>query len=358
MRTRETSKISIYDPNWVNPYGIELSSVISAEGYSVDLWCTDNRHRSLPGVRLRASLPTGDRAHNDLVRLAIRRLWAPVRVLLSSAWKSPLIVVWTRDPWDALLFSLRGLLGGSIIFIYHNPLRERRRGGLSGRMERLLVRASSLCVVHSLRLADACSSQFRSVRVRVAAHPPYRVTTNQHQDVEAQTRQSESDERVVAFLGALRRDKGADDIAAIATRVPPPWLLRILGPDRLPNSTVNYLQELGISCEHVGTGNGPSDGDLIAGLQRANVVIAPYRSVTESGSIHLTLGLGVPVLAYDSPGLAHVVNARSTATSATGLGDLVSDFLAQPWPTYTPHAFELYRKCTNDWQGILDESCK
>lgn len=353
MNPVKMKSVSIYDPNWINPYGVELSSVIAQAGYTVDLWCTANRRSAPSGVRLQPRLALGRRAEKGLVALASRRLIGPLSVFAGSPWRSPLIVVWTRDSWDALLFVVRSMLGGKTIFVYHNPSSVRARRGFAGSMERLLLRVSDLCIVHNSRLAAELTTM--TPKIRVAAHPPYRETTLRASRPSTEpTRQGVVP--VVAFVGALRDDKGINDFGQIARGAGTRWILRVLGPDRVPDATMSVLAENGVTCEHVGSGIGPTDEELISELKTANVMIAPYRSVTESGSIHMALSLSVPVLAYASPGVKHIVNSRSTAGSAREFGQLLSRYLSGPWPTYTTTALNLHKKCEEDWKVILDES--
>lgn len=353
MNTVKKKSVAIYDPNWINPYGVELSSVIAQAGYSVDLWCTANRQSAPTGVTLKSRLALGRRAETSLIALASRRLIGPVSVIAGSRWRSPLIVVWTRDPWDAFLFTVRSMLGGKTIFVYHNPSSVRKRSGFAGLMERQLLRTSNLCVVHSSRLAAASAES--TPRIRVATHPPYRETTLRSLRPATEPMPQARAVAVVAFVGALRDDKGIKDFGQIAEASGARWILRVLGPDRVSDATVSELEESGVTCEHVGYGNGPTDEELISGLKTADVMIAPYRSVTESGSIHLALSLSIPVLAYASPGVEHIVNSRSLAPNAKEFGFLLSRYLAEPWPTYTVDALNLHRKCKEDWSKILNE---
>lgn len=347
-------KVVIYDPNWINPYGLELSSVIAACGNKVELWCTKNRIEVPPGVLGRPRLPLGLRTRRGLIPLAIRRFIAPVAIVLSAPLSTPIVVVWTKDPWDAVVFAARSLIGGKTICVYHNPSSIRKRGGLSGKAERALLRVANICIVHSGRLADAAAGV--SGNIRIAAHPPYRETTRGVQKGRAAA-PGPAARPVVAYVGALRADKGANDILPIAKGAGRGWVLRILGPDTLPAETIKQLLESGVDCEHVGSGSGPSDEELISGLAASTVMIAPYSSVTESGSLHLALSMNVPVLGYESDGLRHIVNTHSMAPDAGMFGKLLSRYLHKPWPTYTEEAADLHSRCKANWIEILNEIC-
>lgn len=347
----EPADVVIYDPNWINPYGLELSSVVASCGYKVDLWCDENRSVAPHAVRLRSRLAIGRKSGASVLTLLRRRALGPLETILSIRLSQPLIVVWIRDPWDAFLFCARALIGGKTIFIYHNPISSRRRHGFAGRIERILLRLSDICVVHSDRLAAAAVES--TTKVRVAAHPPYRETTRSVENNGPHPRRPGEDP-VVAFVGALRADKGADEILPIAASAASRWTLRVLGPDAIPPATAERLSKSGVTCEHVGSGTGPTDEELLDGLTTADVMIAPYNSVTESGSLHLALSLNLPVLGYESDGVRHIINGDSLAPNAEQFGRLLAAFFDRPWPTYTQQAAELHEKCKEDWNGLLN----
>jgi glycosyltransferase involved in cell wall biosynthesis len=346
------TKVAIYDPNWMNPYGVELSSIIAEAGFDVDFWCTSNRKAVARGVRRWPRLALNRRQTPSTLTLAVQRVLAPLSVVRNTSRRTPLIVVWTRDPWDALVFTARALSGGKVVFIYHNPPSIRERGGWAGLAERILVRTSDMCVVHTNRLANASRPLARSVRV--AAHPPYRETCRaaavQVIETPAKTKLP-----TVGFVGALRADKGADKLVSIAESSGTEWILRVLGPDVIPSVTEGLLRDRGVTCEHIGSDTGPSDEELVHGLASVDIMLAPYTSVTESGSIHLALSMGVPVLAFESEGVSHIINARSLAPDSDALGRLVGRFFDEPWPTFTPDAMNLPEKCRMDWLGILKD---
>lgn len=235
--------------------------------------------------------------------------------------------------------------------IYHNPAAVRGRGGLPGRLERLLAGRSHACVVHSAWLQSKLDSKSRNVWV--APHPPYAETTKGYARKATATRAVQSSP-VVAFVGAMRADKGSMDLIDIAKAVEGNWTLRVLGPDRLPQAMEERLSEYGVTCEYPSAGKVPTDEELIRGLLGSDLMIAPYRSVTESGSVHMAFGLNVAVLAYYSEGLVRIVNEKSLALSPEALGRLISAYFADPWNTFTSDARHLEGECAEKWGALLD----
>jgi hypothetical protein len=152
----------------------------------------------------------------------------------------------------------------------------------------------------------------------------------------------------------MRADKGSADLVRIARAARAQWILRVLGPDRLSAELEVQLKEHGVTCEYPSEGRAPTDDELVRGLLASDLMIAPYRSVTESGSVHMALGLDVPVLAYCSRGLARIVNEKSMSGTADDLGFLLSDYFSGPWHTFTAEAKNLPIESVDTWRLLLD----
>ena len=343
------SHVAVYDPNSVNPYGTELSGLFDTIGFKVDHWCTTNKSAPGLGIRARAILATGRQPGISRISLMARRFAGPLRTVFTTRLAKPLVVVWIRDPWDALLLLARAALGGITISIYHNPSSVRNREGLAGVLERALVRRSNLCIVHSAWLKSQVDFPVRNIRV--APHPPYAQTTLGRSKKNANATPARP---VVALVGALRPDKGSRDLVQIARETNRAWVLRVLGPDKLAPETEQQLAEHGVTVEHPRGGSILSDDDLITGLLSSEVMIAPYRAVTESGSVHMALSLNVPTLAYQSQGLGHILTSNSMADGPGGLGRLLAHFFESPWPTFTSRATNLYDECSIEWKAVLN----
>jgi glycosyltransferase involved in cell wall biosynthesis len=154
-------------------------------------------------------------------------------------------------------------------------------------------------------------------------------------------------------VGALRDDKGAKDLVSIATASERKWQLRIIGAEKLSASDEQSLLNVGVATEYVDGDKGPSDADLVAALVDCSLMVAPYRSVTESGSVLMALTLGVPVLGYLSEGLEDTLTAASMAEGPEELGRLISEFLNESWDTTTISKADRLAKTTLAWGHAL-----
>lgn len=317
-------KVEAYDPNLMNPYGYELTAIIAGPGRPVTRWCAVGRDRPpAPGVTERPVL-AADRASGPLWRVALGRLLGPLR-FLASAGSNVALIVWVRDPWDALLFWLRAALRFPTVVVYHNPRQVRPRGGLVGRIELALLRKATT-VVHNDFLAKLAAEDVAGLLV--APHPPFSQTVARQPGLVAQPR----DRHTFALVGGLRRDKGVDQLEPIAAAAGRPWTLRIIGPDQVEPELVARLAELQVTVEHYG-GNPPSDEEVLHGLATSTSLIAPYTAVTASSTIYLALTLGVPVISYGSPSLAKLLKPTSLVAGPQEMGAAIDRFADDPWPT-------------------------
>ncbi|WP_354500202.1 hypothetical protein [Mycetocola sp. 2940] len=338
--------VSIYDPNDLNPYGLEVGRIISTLGAPVSYWGVDSRRfPSSTQLSIRAEL-AGSVKSGSLPKQVFRRITGPVRVAFSAPLSSPLVVVWTRDAWDAVVFLIRAKFGGETLFVYHNPAQVRPRTGLQGLLERGLLRHSRVCV-HAPWMADLVRPI--GADVVVTPHPPFSFAAEMAGAPGAVSPRA----RRVGIVGALRPDKGSEDLPEIARASGGGWCLVVAGPDAVAPDVADQLGILGVHVEYAAEGRAPTEEELHAAMRSCDVVVAPYRLVTESGSVLLALSLGVPVLGYESNALARVVSPRSLVTGPQQLGEKLSEFLQDRWDTYRMTPQQLALESRQGWEVAL-----
>lgn len=338
-------KVFVYDPNHVNPYGVELASTIyAATGWDVVLYCSPDRGTPAPrGVTIVPAL--AGRA-SPKRRKMLRRLLSPVRLSITAG-KSDLVLVWTSDFWDACVFAVRATLGFRTFFIQHNPRSIRPRSGVGGTAERLLLRVARVCV-HTSELAARVDGA--ALPVAVAPHPAYDITVGavggRHGDARPSGRPR------VALVGSLRRDKGLSSLPDIASASGGGWDCIVIGPDRIPGVMTEALRALDVTVLHP-FDTEPADTEVINELASCSVMLAPYTAVTESGSVILAHTVGVPVLALDSPAFEQSLSPASRADTPEGLGVVLRHFLAEPWLTYVQSSDNRQQAAVDGWRRIL-----
>lgn len=279
----------VYDALGVNPYGRELAfSLACAEGRASLLLTTSFASWSPPGVVVKSVIPHSSTPWRTL----LMRLLAPLRAVLSAR-RSPavLVVAWTRDVWDNLVFTVASCARLVVVIaVDHNPTAERRRGGATGACERLLMRSASLVVVHNSTIEK--EAQQWSSRVEVAPHPPYASWADAHRkDLTADLNGPPM--RRLLFVGATRRDKGFSDAIAFVGEEGVECELVIAG--RITDEAAHAIE--GLSNVHVLNKDGfVPDDQLATELGRTWAVLAPYSDITASGSLTLCSGLGVRII--------------------------------------------------------------
>lgn len=338
----------VYDPDPLNPYGRELARLLSSLAPTT-LYTTTAAEWTPSGVRTRRVL-SSNRHRDHLAGAVLLRLTGCLLAVASSVVRRRLLVVaWPRDAWDGFVFTMAARAGLPVVVVDHNPIPERRRTGRAGRTDAALMSAAAAVVVHSESLAAAARTCKN--RVVVAAHPAYFGWWNRFRGV----REIRGSRRVL-FLGALRGDKGADDLAAVVAHmsVREPVTLVLAGRGELPVS-LNAAADAVAELERMGDAGGCTDEEIASALASADVLVAPYRGATQSGSIILALTAGLPVVAYRSGAIPELIGDDFTtavgdvealaacALRAMSVGEQTARLTAQ----------DLDQRARDDWRAIV-----
>ncbi|WP_432491943.1 glycosyltransferase [Kineococcus gypseus] len=301
--------VLVYNTDGVNPYGAEIASLLSRRGLVTTLLDPGNSgNRPADGVRWRRALP-----ENFGSGSGARQLASLARGLGETAWASlvrrrVVLVSFTRFPVEDLVLAGLGALGRPVALVVHNPV-PRQAESTPARWARLaLLRSASTVVVHAERLRAKVHPAVRGP-VRVCPHPPYAQT------VAAGEPQLSLDpqRRWVAFLGALRWDKGIDLVPEVLERVPEEQRRRlglvVCGRGELPAATWEHLRELGVAVHDLTSPDPVPQEVLLDVLRNRPLLLAPYVAATQSGSVVLALSAGCRVLAFDEGGIPDVLTA-------------------------------------------------
>jgi hypothetical protein len=331
--------IVVYDPNAQNPYGSEVSRVLASFGPEVHLYCADGRKLGdIPGVSLFSVLDA--RGTQSMLVRAWKRLVGPIQTVCDAGRGKPLVVVWTSGTWDAVLFAVRALFFRGTFFIHHNPTQARGRRGLSGLAVKFLARVATECR-HSLEADE---------RIRTVVHPSFAHLARLLPPVVGESRSRGG--RRLGFVGNLRADKGPMDLAAIVERIAGTCTLVIASSESVPDSLVSACATRGVVLEQH-YGRRLDDSEFVALVASCDLVLAPYREVTESSSVVLAQTLGVPTIAYESAAMSRRLTPRSLAGGPGELAHLANQYLEEPWDTYlaAPPALDL--ACRESWEPLL-----
>jgi glycosyltransferase involved in cell wall biosynthesis len=321
--------VLLYDVDPVNPYGRELAAVL-ARDYDVTLVCSRAVTWVPAGVAARRVL-AAPRSTSSAIAVIARRIFGVIAaILLARRSGAPIVVVWSRDAWDAFVLAM---LAPKVVVIDHNPRPDRRATGLKGWSEARLRRRARAVVVHD-----------RTAPGSVVTHPAYIEWRRRYLPTDPAPRPGR-----VLLLGAVRPDKGTSDLATLLAALPAGTEVTVVGKGRLP------ALPAGVRVDHVGGGDFVPDERLAAELARGGVVLAPYPGATQSGTVILAITCALPVLGYAAGALPSVLTDDSLADvgDATGLAELFVRYQHDPWPTARVTAAELTERCARDWQDVL-----
>ena len=132
--------------------------------------------------------------------------------------------------------------------------------------------------------------------------------------------------------------------------------LVLMGPGRLPRQVEDMLQPGG-GARRAGKGGFVPDREFIETIRGADLLVAPYRDVTQSGSATLAMTVGTPIIGYASGGLLDLLSPQSLVPEgdAVKLAERVSSFLDGGWDSYISSPNELYQECLAAWATLLEE---
>jgi FMN phosphatase YigB (HAD superfamily)/glycosyltransferase involved in cell wall biosynthesis len=317
-------KVVLYNTDGVNPYAAEIASLLAARGADVvQLDPVNGEHRPPKQVRWRRLLPA-----NFGTESPVHQALHLARGLAATGWGSLIrdrvvVVAFTRFAVESLVFGILASLGRPVVVVLHNPVARRRESVWMRLARRFLLGRSVAVVIHAERLREDVEHA-AAERVMVCPHPPYHHTAlPDPQPSHLLSR----DRRWVAFVGALRDDKGIDLFPEILERVPEAQRRQIgvlvCGRGSLPEGTWGHLRELGYAtCDLTSPQPIPQE-QLLEALGDRPLVVAPYVAATQSGTVILALTMGCRVLAFDEGGIPDVVAPEGLVPS----GDL--DAMAQ-----------------------------
>lgn len=242
------------------------------------------------------------------------REWQPEVVIIP--WWHP----YFAPAWAALSRGIQRLPGHpKLIFICHNVLPHEQ-----GRLSRYLLPAALKLaigqgdgfIVHSQVDGRHLRQILPKARVQVTPIPTFAdlgVADTSHIILPVVL---PDDQPLLLFCGLVRPYKGLDvllEALAIAVRERPLHLL--VAGEFWQDGEAPYRQQidqLNLSS-HVTILNGYLPDELLAAcIDRADVVVLPYRSATQSAIVQTAFGRGKPVITTDVGGLAEVVQDGRT----------------------------------------------
>ncbi len=260
------------------------------------------------------------------------RAWQP-DVVIIPWWHPYFAPVW----WGLARGIRRMAPRPQLLFICHN-VRPHEQGRFSQRLLpyvlKMVLGQGDGFVVHSQADRAILRAYLPQARVVVSPLPTYAELGNgpaAELPVELPT-----DRPLLLFCGLVRPYKGLDVLLDALALVKQPVHLLVAG-EFWQGSRASYQEQihrLGLTdCVTIIDEYLP-DELLAACIDRANVVVLPYRSATQSAVVQTAFGRGKPVITTDVGGLAEVVENGRTglvvpAENPSALAEAIEGYFSQ-----------------------------
>jgi glycosyltransferase involved in cell wall biosynthesis len=299
-----------YDVDGIDPYGREVCLELVDGGWTVSAFLPFDAQWRPAAIDGRYVLP-GNRG-SVRWRQALRQLYGPLAAAARARTAERFIIVWTRGIYDTLVLLLFTRLERRVVVI-HNPPGSRPQTPKQRLIRRALIRSSRVQIVHTPqgeRTLEAGTGR----RPKVVPHVAYAHWLADHKSL-APPRVSGGDESgktgktgktTALLIGRLRPDKGGAFLCSVIRVLDPAvrakLQIHLAGKGTAGSPVAQQLERLGVACttHHAFL----TDSELAEALRGADFYLAPYQSVSQSGSVALAVDAGLPVLATDVGGIS------------------------------------------------------
>ena len=233
----------------------------------------------------------------------VRRVaeWRPDVVLL------PWWVPFFAPVWGYLGWRMKRLRPApKLVFLCHNVL-PHEPSWLDGPAVRLALGRGDGFIVHAEEQARALRQIWPSTRVLVTPLPTY---ADVGQTAVPLPIPPPEGCPVLLFCGFVRPYKGLDVLLEALPLVLAEHRVHLMVVGEFWQGTAEYeaqIGRLGIASQVTLINEYVADEVLAGYVRRANVVVLPYRSATQSAVVQMAFGVGTPVITTDVGGLAEAV---------------------------------------------------
>lgn len=295
----------------ISQHGARLTEALAEAGHDVVIhsWAAQYPRRLYPGEQRDPDAEPLEGARFSLRWWSPGGWWSAGR----SARRADLLVFPWVTPFQAVAY--RVMLAGASptpgVVVVHNPVPHERRP-FDELLTRLVLRRARGAVVHSKTGVPILSALAPSLRVVPVPQPP-------NLDVNASPLPPGPPYRLL-FFGYVRPYKGLDvalEALALLLRRGAPVRMTVAGPFWEPVEAWRArIAELGIQDAVDLDPRYLADSEIDPLLSAHHLVLAPYRSATQSGIVPVAHAAGRPVVATEVGGLPERVREGVTGTLA------------------------------------------
>ncbi len=319
------SRVVVYDPDGLNPYGREIGLLFRELGHEVEVLTTVDAEWRPGGVRTVGVLPANRRGR-PRSRQALAFARGLLHVLRRGLAGHVVVVVLTRGVADELFLGLLAFLGTRVVVVVHDPTPKFDRRALRVRSSGWLWRRARVRVVHSEQLGRELGAA-HALDAHVVDIAPYEFWWREAAPRTGVSSPARRRGRLLV-LGQLRPDKGLAGLVRMFEAM---------------DATARAQLEL-VVC---GRGEAPDLGGLVTVVDRSSddfvddrvvadalascdVLLAPYQGATQSATVALALTAGMQVLAFDDGSIGDLVTDDGLVRSGDyqALGERCASYLA------------------------------
>lgn len=233
--------------------------------------------------------------------------------------------------WHPVLI---GMIGSPFVVFVHDP---EPHPGIVGHvfhaLERRLIRKASHVVIHSSTFLPVMRSVYGVEPDDISVVPIGPLSNYRTSDVAAVPPLEDPGRPTLLFFGRIEEYKGVDvllDAMPLVRRAIPDATLRLVGNGGSPALIERARRTAGVEVDN----RWVDDAEVPAIFERADIVVLPYTTATQSGVIPVAAAFARPVVATRTGGLPEQLNQGTcgvlvdpgdAAGLAQALVDLASD---------------------------------
>lgn len=236
------------------------------------------------------------------------------------SWRPDVVVMqwWVpfMAPMTAWLAARARGNGSRVVLLCHNVM-PHERSRLDAILVRMALKQADRLIVHSTLDQQRVQQMLPRCAVEVVPHPSYADFRSTRWTRQRARSALEVRGRVLLFFGLVRPYKGLLDLLDALPAVLAEIKVTLLVVGEIWGSAETYtkrIRDLGIESRVKFVDRYVSNEEVAMFFAAADLAVLPYREATGSGVLQLALGLGVPVVATRTGGMA-----ESVSDGVTGL---------------------------------------
>ena len=265
------------------------------------------------------------------------RFWIRPPDIIYIHWV-PLIRKLPFDAWFLRIMQTRGI---KLVYMVHNVL-PHDTGMKHKKAYRKIYHMVDFLTCHTEQVKKDLVEQFKisPEKVDVVPHGPMFHDTIKINYTEARKKLSYNDQVVILFFGLIRHYKGIEFLLQSwkkVVNVCPNAVLMLVGhgDDFYLNQLKIIIDELKIGCHVLNEFRYVSNEELVIFHQAADILVYPYKEISQSGALLTGMTFGKPIVATKVGGIKEILVNNETAVlvdygDVNGFSEALVDLIKDP----------------------------